>query len=82
MSKPMHEYHVVVTENHTFNGVPEHHHFSLDVTSNEVVDDHMIQHLVNFAREAVNHDGHPKKYFATSPSKKDVTPTYVPPCFK
>jgi hypothetical protein len=77
----MHEYHAVVTGNHTVNGVPEHHQYNLDVSANEVVDEHLLQHLVNFAREAVNHDGHPKKYFATSPPKKE-TATFFAPCSK
>jgi hypothetical protein len=45
-----------------------------------MIDEHMLQHLVNFAREAVNHDGHPKKYFATSPPKKEMA-TCLSPCF-
>jgi hypothetical protein len=80
MYKP--EFHVVVNENHTVNGLSDHHHYQLDVTASEMVDYQMLQHLVNFGREAINHGDHPKKYFATSPPKKEETPTYVLPCFK
>jgi hypothetical protein len=66
------EFHVTVTENHTVNGVAEHRQYQLDINSKEVLDEHLLQHLTNFAREAINHDGHPKKYFATSPPKPET----------